>query len=428
MFQDLDSTLTKILDDAAMTAASMVPPLTELLNAEVSFITPDRTFPPSVSQATVNLFLYDVKENRELRDPVPILEKVGNSFIRRVPPVRVDCSYIVTSWSNATAGNQVVEEHRLLAQALLWLSRFPTIPPPYLQGGLTIQPFPLATMVAQMDANKNAGEFWSALGIAPRPAFYLTVTIALELSLEDTGPLVLTHFTDVTPGQGVAQETLAQIGGRVLGPQVTVARAQATLVNASANQATVTLAGDAANFRPGDIILLAQGTTRERATTVSISGATITFQTNLVNTFTGGTIRIADLSPGQRTLRVANSSGLQPGTSVYITQLPTVEEAIVQSVERATNSIILAQGLIGTFTMVATDAPVSLTAGIADALVEIVDAGLRTRSASDGRYSFPRVPVGTGTIRVVAVGFQPKTQSLLVPGLPESYEINMTPL
>lgn len=172
MFQDLDATLTRVLDDGAMATASVVPPLTELLNAEVSFITPDRTFQPGLTQATVNLFLYDVKENRELRDQVPIVEKVGNSFVRRLPPVRVDCSYIVTAWSNGTAATQVVEEHRLLAQALLWLSRFPTIPSQYLQGGLTTQPFPLTTMVAQMDANKNAGEFWNALGIPPRPAFY----------------------------------------------------------------------------------------------------------------------------------------------------------------------------------------------------------------------------------------------------------------
>src|SRR5215472_1062521 len=200
MFQDLDATLTKVLDDAAMKAATMSPPLNELFDADKSFVTPDKNFPGTLQKPTVNLFLYEVKENRDLRDPVPIVEKTGSSFSRRLPPVRIDCSYIVTSWSNQAGGVRVVEEHRLLSQALLWLSRFPTIPSIYLQGGLTIQPFPLMTQVAQTDANKNAGEFWTALGIPPRPAFYLTVTVSLELTVAEIGPLVSTRNAQVAPG------------------------------------------------------------------------------------------------------------------------------------------------------------------------------------------------------------------------------------
>ena len=30
---------------------------------------------------------------------------------------------------------------------------------------------------------KNAGEFWDALAVSPRPAFYLTVTLAMDLGL-----------------------------------------------------------------------------------------------------------------------------------------------------------------------------------------------------------------------------------------------------
>ena len=42
-------------------------------------------------------------------------------------------------------------------------------------------------MVAQMDPNKNAGDFWFALGIPPRPAFYLVATIAMDLDLKSKG-------------------------------------------------------------------------------------------------------------------------------------------------------------------------------------------------------------------------------------------------
>jgi hypothetical protein len=38
--------------------------------ADVSFETPDKNYTPS--QSTLNLFLQDVKENRELRNPEPL--------------------------------------------------------------------------------------------------------------------------------------------------------------------------------------------------------------------------------------------------------------------------------------------------------------------------------------------------------------------
>src|SRR5258706_3643559 len=103
MFQDLDDTLEAILDDAG------APP--ELRAAVVSFETPDKNFAPV--QATVNLFLYEVKENRSLRDPVPITEIVAGQFIRRMPPLRVDCCYLVTAWSPQAGAAKIVEEHLL---------------------------------------------------------------------------------------------------------------------------------------------------------------------------------------------------------------------------------------------------------------------------------------------------------------------------
>src|SRR5262245_11466297 len=280
MFQDLDSTINQILNDPAMK-----PGLKELFDANVSFITPDKNL--QLTGATVDLFLYEVKENRELRDPTPIVEKNGDSFVRKEPPLRVDCSYIVTTWSdpNATGEAKVIEEHRLLAQSLLWLSRFPTIPEIYRQGSLKNQLYPPPTMVAQMDPNKNAGDFWFALGIPPRPAFYLVVTITMDLGLQVEGPLVTTRSTEFKP-DGLEQEEWVQVGGRIL-------------------------------------------------------------------------------SAGQ---------------------------------------------------------------GVGDALVDILDVGLRTRSDSEGRYSFVRVPLGAHNIRVVATGFQPKRQRLTVPGKPEDYDVTLIPL
>lgn len=207
MFHDLDSTLAAILDDAGA-------PI-ELRAADVSFETPDKNFAPG--QPTVNLFLYEVKENRALHDQVPHAELVAGLFVRRFPPLRVDCTYLVTSWSNETGAIKVAEEHRLLGQALQWLSRFGDVPDDFLRGSLITQQYAPLTLVARMDNKPNIGEFWTALGTPPRPAFTLLATIAMEFPLElPEGPPVVTkqislEIKDV-PG---THETVFEIAGTV---------------------------------------------------------------------------------------------------------------------------------------------------------------------------------------------------------------------
>jgi hypothetical protein len=215
MFRDLDSTLRQLLNDPLMASPALSMPLPELLNADKSFATPDNTFTPA--QPTVDLFLYETKENRELRDPVPIIERSGTTYIRKTPPIRMDCSYIVTTWSPAVGAARVAEEHRLLAQGILWLSRFPTIPAVYLQGTLINQAFSIPMYVAQLDPNKNAGEFWDALNIAPRPAFYLTATIAMDLGIELEGFVVTTALSlyETQHEESAAIDEWINLGGSV---------------------------------------------------------------------------------------------------------------------------------------------------------------------------------------------------------------------
>ena len=208
MFRDLDDTLTSVLDDPTGPA--------ELVGADVNFEIPDDTFNPQ--QPTVNLFLYDVHENRELRDPVPIIENVGGVFMRRRPPLRVDCSYMVTAWDNSSGATRVANEHRLLSLTLLWLSRFPIIPDVYLRGSLVNPPFPHRTEVALGDDSKSLGEFWTALKRAPKPSFSLSVTLAMELGVEiPEGPPVATKdMRLLQKGKPATQEQWFQIGGTVI--------------------------------------------------------------------------------------------------------------------------------------------------------------------------------------------------------------------
>ncbi len=182
MFQDVDEALRVILSAAPDPVGS----------AEVDFVSPEHGYGPS--HPTLNLFLYDVKENRELRDPVPIDTRANGLVMRRRPPLRMDCAYLVTAWTGADAGaaQQIEAEHRLLGRTLAWLSRFAEIPVNQLTGDLAGQPFAPPMWVAQTEEGRDAGEFWSALGIAPRPAFNLMVTIALDLQGGFDAPMVTT--------------------------------------------------------------------------------------------------------------------------------------------------------------------------------------------------------------------------------------------
>lgn len=210
MFQDLDLTLENLLHDSQAPA--------ELKGAEVIFETPIKNY-GTQTIADINLFLYEVKENRALRDPVPFVTQGNNEYTKKMPPLRVDCSYLVTTWSEDDKQKQIVSyEHMLLGKTLAWLSSFPTIPETYLAGGLSGQIYAPPTMVAQLDGGRNMGEFWTALGIPPRPYFNLVVTITMDLnSIIARSAAVTTLTTGYQQGSKIASaEERVLIGGRVL--------------------------------------------------------------------------------------------------------------------------------------------------------------------------------------------------------------------
>lgn len=172
MFQDLDATLAALLADPSAPS--------ELRAAETSFLTPVKDYNPT--PATLNFFLHGVRENRELHSSLPILDTVDNRYVQSVPPMRVDCIYLVTAWSPKAGDLKVAEEHQLLGAAVVWLSRNPVLPTTALVGSLRDppQPYPVSSRLVPTKADEDLATFWTALGIAPRPMFSLTVTIAMQ--------------------------------------------------------------------------------------------------------------------------------------------------------------------------------------------------------------------------------------------------------
>jgi hypothetical protein len=186
VIDDLDRTLEALLRQEL--PAELVGQVT------ISFATPDDQFPPStVPLPAVDLFLYDVRENLELRGAEWLLDRAADGAAQRVPaPVRVDCSYLITAWSADSSTSRAHDEHRLLSEVLLVLARHPTLPAGVLRGGLAGQEPPLPTTTLQPGRLQSMAEFWQALGGKPKAALNYTVTIGVEpREPVEAGPPVL---------------------------------------------------------------------------------------------------------------------------------------------------------------------------------------------------------------------------------------------
>jgi len=159
---------------------------------QISFATPDDQFPPqSVTLPAIDLFLYDVRENLELRSNEVYIERRGDGTATRTrAPIRVDFSYLVTAWPSASVPDPAEDEHRLLGEAMRVLLRYRTIPAEVLQGELTGQELPLPVSSLQPGRLQSLGEFWQALGGKPKAALNYQVTLSVEVAKPETVPLV----------------------------------------------------------------------------------------------------------------------------------------------------------------------------------------------------------------------------------------------
>jgi hypothetical protein len=148
----------------------------------ISFAMPDDQFPPSsVSLPAIDLFLYDIRENRELRTNEWQIERNNGTAIKKRAPARVDCSYLITAWASDTSTTPALDEHLLLGEVMRALLRHPSIPDEVLQGRLQGQDPPLPAAALLPDHLQSLGEFWQALGGKPKAAFHYTVTISVEV-------------------------------------------------------------------------------------------------------------------------------------------------------------------------------------------------------------------------------------------------------
>jgi len=207
---DLSQTLAAVIKDPSFYA--MFP---ELKNADISFDRPSDPFTPS--NTTIDMFLYDIRENLDIRLNEVTTTKVGNQVITHPAALRLACSYLVTAWP--TKGVLWQQEQRLLSEVLVVLSHFPIIPTTFLYGSLVGQDPQLPMVALHPDALKNLAEFWTSLGSKLKASLTVTVTISVPIFSDVSGFPVTAETLGVTqapPLAPPATETLLEVGGQVV--------------------------------------------------------------------------------------------------------------------------------------------------------------------------------------------------------------------
>jgi hypothetical protein len=170
---------------------------------DIAFEQPKREWSARVSRPTLNIFLYDVRENQQLRQTQPLWETVYNSdgtATQHRKPVRMDLHYMVTAWAMDPG-----DEHRLLTRSLMALFRFASLPEELLPEGLQSQGRPLPVLAGQIGDLNNPSDIWSVLDNEMHAAITCTITLALDPYVPVTVPLVRTR--ELLFGQAGKPET-----------------------------------------------------------------------------------------------------------------------------------------------------------------------------------------------------------------------------
>lgn len=156
---------------------------------DIEFDQPTREWGGRLNRPTLNLFLYDMRENATLRKPEWQINRNGDGSVSKErSPERVDLSYMITAWAK-----EAEDEHRLLARTTMALYRHPHLPERLLPEVLQAQPVPIPLRVARHDKLTNPAEVWSALDNEIRPSISCEITLALNPYETFTGPAVLTR-------------------------------------------------------------------------------------------------------------------------------------------------------------------------------------------------------------------------------------------
>lgn len=176
----------------------------------------------------INAYLVDLRESRRLRSN-EVRRRVEDGVVTETPaPYRVDCHYLISVWSPASAGQALeptLDEHEWLGAVIVALGRAGTLRmsdlfdsaslPPGTPPELLDHEMPLSLL--PVEGYPKLVEFWGTMGEqAPvKPVAYVVITAPFFASSRAAGPPVTTITTTYRQPNELAGEVLHEIGGLV---------------------------------------------------------------------------------------------------------------------------------------------------------------------------------------------------------------------
>ena len=193
MLKDLDDTLVELLKQKYLT------PENKTDQIDIVFNRPDKIWEGGVTKLTINLFLYDIRENLQLRTNERYITRNGTSGQEIYAATRMDFTYLISVWSKASSTVEIEEEHEILGKVLTTLLSYPVLPPEVLKGEIAQQSQPPRAWIAQPEDTPKTWEFWGSnewrlkagisyrvtLHIQPKPIDVdLVTTTEIQLKLQ----------------------------------------------------------------------------------------------------------------------------------------------------------------------------------------------------------------------------------------------------
>ncbi|HKI33533.1 MAG TPA: Pvc16 family protein [Gemmataceae bacterium] len=221
MLDLLDQIIRTVLDTGWTTAPPPAKP-------SFWFAVPDDDWKKQVTGTGVrlNIYLYEVRENRDLRlVQWSRAERTDQTAVLAAPPAQFDCHYLISAWSPAQETESTspeLDEHQVLSEALRVILNNPDVNAAALGvtgGGPIFQEAHVKLTVAPPEAPRVLNDFWSTMKLPWRPAVQLVATAPLDLrQTAPAGPLVTTVIRLLGPADdpGGPRDESIQIGGWVL--------------------------------------------------------------------------------------------------------------------------------------------------------------------------------------------------------------------
>ena len=172
MISDVDEALRNLILDSLTVSRQ---------NVDIKYDLPSRDWASRLNRPTIDLFLFDIRENLRLRGAEQARQfprPDGKVEIRR-NPVRIDLRYLLTAWTKDPE-----DEHLLLSDTLITLLRNPVIPDKYATEQMKKQQFPVildaAVYQPEHGPTEKATEIWGVIGNDIHAGFIVTVTITVD--------------------------------------------------------------------------------------------------------------------------------------------------------------------------------------------------------------------------------------------------------